>query len=108
MSYSIGITLNEDAMIEDVEYGGPAQKAGVSPSTKLIAVDSRQYTPAVLREAVARAATSDKPIELLIKTGEYYELHRVDYHGGERYPHLVRDASKPDLLSEIVKPRAAR
>jgi predicted metalloprotease with PDZ domain len=108
MSYSIGITLNEDAMIEDVEYGGPAQKAGVAPSTKLIAVDSRQYTPAVLREAVARAATSDKPIELLIKTGEYYEVHRVDYHGAERYPHLVRDASKPDLLSEIVKPRAAR
>ena len=108
MSYSIGITLNEDAMIEDVEYGGPAQKAGVAPSTKLIAVDSRQYTPAVLREAVARAATSDKPIELLIKTGEYYEVHRVDYHGGERYPHLVRDPSKPDLLSEIVKPRVAR
>ncbi|HLH43898.1 MAG TPA: hypothetical protein VKV74_12990 [Bryobacteraceae bacterium] len=108
MSYSIGVTLNEDAMIEDVEYGGPAQRAGVAPSTKLIAVDNRQYTPAVLRAAVARAATSNKPIELLIKTGEYYEVHRVDYHGGERYPHLVRDPSKPDLLSEIVKPRAER
>ena len=106
LSYSIGITINEDATIEDVQFGGPAQKAGVAPSTKLIAVDSRQFTPNVLRDAVARAATSDKPIELLIKTGEYYEVHRVDYHGGERYPHLVRDASKPDLLSEIVKPHA--
>ena len=106
MSYSIGITVNEEATIEDVQYGGPAQKAGVAPATKLIAVDHRQYTPAVLREAVARSASSDKPIELLIKTGEYYEEHRVDYHGGERYPHLVRDASRPDLLSEIVKPKA--
>jgi len=42
---------------------------------------------------------------LLIKTGEYYEVHRVDYRGGERYPHLVRDPSVPDLLSEIIKPR---
>jgi hypothetical protein len=27
----------------------------------------------------------------------------LDYHGGERYPHLVRDESKPDLLSDILK-----
>ena len=27
----------------------------------------------------------------------------LDYHGGEMYPHLVREESKPDLLSEIFK-----
>jgi hypothetical protein len=26
----------------------------------------------------------------------------VDYHGGLRYPHLERDSSRPDYLSEIL------
>jgi hypothetical protein len=33
-------------------------------------------------------------------------VHRVDYHGGERYPHLVRDGPSADLLSEIIKAHA--
>lgn len=106
MSYSIGLKVNNDGTIADVQYGGPAQKAGVTPSVKLIAVNNRQFTPTVLRDAVAATASDSKPIELLVKTGEYYEVHRIDYHGGERYPHLVRDPSTPDLLSEIIKGRA--
>jgi predicted metalloprotease with PDZ domain len=106
LSYSIGLKVKEDGTIADVQYGGPAQKAGVAPSAKLIAVNNRQFTPTTLRETVAKTASSDKPIELLIKTGDYYEVHRVDYHGGERYPHLTRDSSSPDLLSEIVKAHA--
>jgi predicted metalloprotease with PDZ domain len=106
LSYSIGLKVREDGSIADVQYGGSAQKAGVAPSTTLVAVNNRQFTPTVLREAVARTASSDKPLELLVKTGDYYETHRLDYRGGERYPHLVRDESSPDLLSEIIKPRA--
>ena len=106
LSYSIGLKVREDGSIADVQYGGPAQKAGVAPSTKLIAVNNREFTPTVLREAVAAAAKSDKPLELLIKTGDYYETHRLDYHDGERYPHLVRDPSSPDLLSDIIRSHA--
>jgi predicted metalloprotease with PDZ domain len=106
LSYSIGLKVREDGSIADVQYDGPAQKAGVAPSTKLIAVNNRQFTPTVLRETVAKTSSSDKPLELLIKTGDYYEVHRLDYHGGERYPHLVRDPSSSDLLSEIVKAHA--
>ncbi len=39
-----------------------------------------------------------------IAVGEY--TRKVDYHGGERYPHLERDSSKPDVLSKIVEPLA--
>ena len=106
LSYSIGLKVKEDGTIDDVRYGGPAQKAGVAPSTKLIAVNNRQFKPVVLREAVAKTATDPKPIELLIQTGEYYEMHRIEYQGGERYPHLLRDAASPDLLSEIIKAHA--
>jgi hypothetical protein len=31
--------------------------------------------------------------------------YQVDYHGGERYPHLVRVEGEPDVLSDIIKPQ---
>jgi predicted metalloprotease with PDZ domain len=106
LTYSIGLMVKaEDGSITDVRYGGPAQKAGIAPSTKLIAVNHRQFTPTVLTEAVAKTATDAGGIDLLIKAGEYYETHHIDYRGGERYPHLVR-GDGPDLLSEIIKARA--
>lgn len=34
------------------------------------------------------------------------KLYNVNYRGGERYPHLERDTTKPDLLSELIKAHA--
>jgi len=105
LTYSIGLKIQEeDSVIADVAYGGAARIAGVTPGTKLIAVNGRQYTSTVLREAIDDAAKDTRPIELLIKNGEYYQTKRVDYHGGQRYPHLVRDESKADLLTKITAP----
>ncbi|MBS1856900.1 MAG: M61 family metallopeptidase [Acidobacteria bacterium] len=104
LMYSIGISVREDGSIADVLYGGPAQKAGVAPAVKLIAVNGRQYTPTVLREAVA----AKQPVELLVRNGEFYRTHRVDYTGGERYPHLVREEGSPDLLTGIISAKAKR
>ena len=42
--------------------------------------------------------------ELLVENTDYYKTYKLDYHGGEKYPHLVRDESKPDVLSDIIKP----
>lgn len=104
LSYSIGLKVTEDGNITDIAMGGPAQKAGVSPATKLIAVNGRQYFPVILREAIQAAVNKTAPIELLVKNGEYYQTFKVDYHGGELYPHLTRDDSKPDVLSKIIEP----
>ncbi len=108
LTYSLGLIVKEDGSIADVAYGGPAQKAGVTPATKLIAVDNRQFTPTVLREAVQRTSTAGRTIELLIKNGEYYSVQKVEYEGGEKYPHLVRDPAKADILSRIIEPMAKR
>jgi predicted metalloprotease with PDZ domain len=104
LTYSIGLKVTEDGNISDVAYGGPAQKAGVSPATKLIGVNGRQFGAVILREAVQSAATKTAPIELLVKNGEYYQMFKIDYHGGEQYPHLTRDDSKADVLSKIIEP----
>jgi predicted metalloprotease with PDZ domain len=108
LSYSVGLKVKEDGTIVDIAFDGPAGKAGVSPSAKLIAVNNRQFTETVLRESVQKAATDTKPLELLVKNGEYFQTFRVDYHGGERYPHLVRDGNTPDLLTQIISPKVKK
>jgi hypothetical protein len=71
---------------------------------KLVAVNGRRWTPELLRTAITAAKTDTAPIELLVENQDYFKACKVDYHGGERYPHLERDAAKPDLLTEILKP----
>ena len=89
----------------DVVPGSAADKAGVAPATQMIAVNGRQFSTRVLRQALAAAKASSEPIELLVKSGEYYRTHRLDYHEGEKYPWLERDSSRADLLTEIIRPR---
>jgi hypothetical protein len=36
----------------------------------------------------------------------YYKTCSIDYHDGERYPHLIRNPDKPDYLDELLKPEA--
>jgi predicted metalloprotease with PDZ domain len=103
VAYSIGIDLREDGTITDTIEGMPAAVAGIGPGMKLIAVNGRHYSAEVLRDALRAGKTSTAPLELLVENTDYFKTYALDYHGGERYPHLVRDGSKPDLLSEIYK-----
>jgi predicted metalloprotease with PDZ domain len=105
LSYSLGLKVKDDGTISDIAFAGPARKAGIAPATRIIAVNGRQFSTTELREAIGRAVKDTKPLELLIKDGEYYKTLRVDYHGGERYPHLVRVEGAPDLLAEIIAPK---
>ncbi|HEY1161075.1 MAG TPA: M61 family peptidase, partial [Terracidiphilus sp.] len=104
LSFSIGLKVKEDGTITDVAWNGPSARAGIAPGAKLIAVNSRQFTPTILREAVQETAASSTSLDLLVKAGEYYKTYRVDYRGGERYPHLERDETVPDLVSLISAP----
>ncbi len=103
VAYSIGINLREDGTITDTIEGMPAAQAGIGPGMKLIAVNGRKYSAEVLRDALKAGKGGSTPFELLVENTDYYKTYKLDYHGGERYPHLVRDESKPDMLSEIYK-----
>jgi predicted metalloprotease with PDZ domain len=107
LSYSLGLTAKDTGDVIDVNLDSPAYKAGLAPATKIIAVNGRQFSMNVLHHAVEDSVKSTSPLTLLIKDGEYYKTLSLDYHGGEKYPHLVRDKSKPDLISEIIRPHAA-
>ncbi|HSB18038.1 MAG TPA: hypothetical protein VLE22_26540 [Bryobacteraceae bacterium] len=105
LTWSIGLSLKDDGTVLDVVPGRAADKAGIAPATQMIAVNGRQFSTRVLRQALAAAKASSEPIELLMKNGEYYRTYRVDCHDGEKYPWLERDSSRPDLLTEIIRPR---
>jgi len=102
-AFSIGLELREDGIITDTIEGMPAAVAGIGPGMKVIAVNGRRYSPEVLREALKSGKGGTAPLELLVENTDYYKTYKLDYHGGERYPHLVRDDAKPDLLTEIYK-----
>ncbi len=107
VSFSLGFVVKSDGYIVDVVPGSPADKAGVAASMKLLAVDGRHWSPEILRAAIkAAAAQKSGPTELLVENNEYFRTCKVDYHDGEKYPQLQRDETKPDLLSEILKPHA--
>ena len=101
--YSIGLNLRDDGGIEDTIEGMPAAKAGIGPGMKVVAVNGRRFSGDVLRDALKTGRNGDSSLELLVENTDYYKTYKLDYHGGERYPHLVRDEANPDLLSEILK-----
>jgi predicted metalloprotease with PDZ domain len=104
LAASIGIIVDaEKGAINDVVPGSAADKAGVGPLMKIVAVGGRRFTPELLREAVAGTKGGHK-LELLLENADSFRTYTIDYRGGARYPHLVRDESKPDLLTAILRP----
>lgn len=105
LSFSLGLSLKEDGAILDVIPGMSADRAGVGPGMKLLAVNGRRWNADLLRTAIKEAQHGTASIELLVEDGEFFKTCRVDYHDGERYPYLERDAAKPDWLTKISTPR---
>ncbi len=105
---SLGFYMDEKRTIRDVLAGSPADNAGLTAGMTLIAVDSQKVSTDTMKEALVRAKTKTAPIELLIESEERYRTVKVDWHGGERFPVLARDSSKPDLLEKILTPRTSR
>ena len=103
--WSIGLTLGEAGKIKDVIPNLPAAKAGLAPTMKLIAVNGRRFSLELLRREIGALKGENTSIELLAENDEFYRTFRVKYGGGGRYPALERDETKPDLLSQIIKPR---
>jgi len=102
-AFALGLNLRDDGAVADTIEGELAAKAGIAPGMKIIAVNGRKFSPDILRDAIKSAKNSKEPIELLVENTDYYRTFKLDYHEGEKYPHLVRDDNKPDLLTEILK-----
>ena len=106
LRHSIGLRVsNPEGMIRDVLAGGSAERAGIAPGMKLIAVNGRAWSRQVLLDAV-RASARGGALELLLSNAEYFRNYALDYRGGERFPWLDPIAGHADLLSDVIRPHA--
>ncbi len=111
VSFSLGFSVHgpggeDGSTVVDVIPGTPAARAGIASGMRLLAVNGRRWSPDGLREAIRGARNSRDPITLLLENQDYFQTFAVDYHGGERYPHL-ESTHTSDVLSEIAKRHAA-
>jgi predicted metalloprotease with PDZ domain len=103
-TYSLGLTLGEDGTVSEAIVGGAAWEAGIGSGMKVVGVNGRIYTHDGLEDAI-KAAKDGGTISLMAIVDDYYKTFTVNYHGGPRYPHLVKDEGKPDELDELIKAR---
>ena len=104
--YSLGFTLGANNRISSVRWGSLAFEHDLGAGWELVAVGDRVASPAALREAVTAAARAGAdPIRLVIRRGDEFRTLSFDYHGGLRYPRLVRIEGTRDRLADIFAPR---
>lgn len=102
LSFSLGFWAKPDGTITDVVNGTPAFDAGLTPMMKITAVNGHAFDGDTLHDAIRAKA----PISITAEQGTSSVTVRIDYSGGERYPHLERIAGTPDLLTDIMRPHA--
>jgi hypothetical protein len=73
---------------------------------RLLSIGGHKWGVEAARETLVKAEKSSEPIELIVESADLVRVLHIDYHGGLRNPHLVRDPSGIDLLSQILAPKA--
>ena len=94
LSYSIGLVIDKDAAVTQVIWDGPTFASGITVGTTILAVDGRAYDADALKTAITTAATSGKPMELLVKKGDRYLTVPIPYKDGLKYPRLEKVADR--------------
>ena len=105
--YSLGIQLGADGEIKDVRWNGPADRAKIVPTTKIIAVNGQVFSGDVLQAAIRDAKGKSEPIRMIVQLDNFVSTVDIDYHDGERYPVLERVEGTPAYLDDITKPLAS-
>jgi predicted metalloprotease with PDZ domain len=103
LPYSLGFTLKDDgAVITGLVPGSPADIAGITPDSHLIAVDRRKFSKDALMDALKAGGNEPRDIRLLLQNDDFFDTVELRYTGHGRWPHLERDSALPDLLSAIL------
>ena len=100
--FSLGLTVGGDGSISETILGMPGREAGLCPGMKITQVNGQAFTD----HALAGAVKAETPITITVNYDGLAQTFTINYTGGLRQPHLVRDDSKPDYLSELIKPHA--
>jgi predicted metalloprotease with PDZ domain len=103
--FSIGMFLGADGRVKDVLWHGPAFKAGLAPGMKLVSIDGHAFSAQALGDAIVAAQRSGKSLEIRASNDGGIGVYKVDYTGGLKYSHLVREPGTTDYLKQILAPK---
>ncbi len=102
LRYSLGFTLlDEGHVITYLIPGSPADQAGMTPGSKVVAVNGRKYSKDVLEDALRSGGAGTRTISLLVEKEDTFKTYELHYAGGLRYPRLERDSATADMLTMI-------
>jgi predicted metalloprotease with PDZ domain len=109
--YSFGATFanggddGPDGTIRNILTDSPAFRAGLAPGVRVIAVDGRKWSADVFSDALKAHKGGTEPMHLIVANEDRYSVVDVPVFTGERFPHLVRDATQTDELATIYYPK---
>lgn len=105
LTHAIGLVLSGSGGIQAVRWGGAAFEAGLTKGAQVLAIDGRAYSAKRLKAAIRAAREDGTKLTLLVRSGDEFRTHTIEYRGGLRYPHLQRIAAIRAWLDEILAPR---
>jgi predicted metalloprotease with PDZ domain len=103
--FSLGFTVDKKDVVAEVLPDSPAGRAGMIVGAKLLGIGGHVYTSRAVEAALAESKGGSAPLEVVVADGDALRIHKLDYHGGPRFPHLERIEGRPDGLAEILKAR---
>lgn len=104
LSFSGGLTVENDGDISNVIWDSPAFNAGLTVGAKIVAINSYAFSTSLLANTIATATDGDNQIMLLVKNGDRYRRIELDWRGGLRYPHLERTGSGNAGIDQLIAP----
>ena len=100
---SLGLEVKQDGLVVDAIPGMPAFESGISPYMKIISVNGEKFSVDALKRAVHASETEKDDMVIQAENAGRIASHRIQYHGGNRFPHLERVSNVPDYLGEILQ-----
>jgi predicted metalloprotease with PDZ domain len=103
--HSMGIFVMPDGTLRDVWVHNLAYDAGLGPGDKLTKVNGQPYSADALKKAIREAKSSAAPIIFIAERDGESASYSINYHGGEKYANLKRNANPDVLTTVILQPR---
>jgi len=105
LTYSGGLVVGEENKVTSVLWGSAAFDAGLTVGSEILAVNGRTYSDDALKAAIKAAKGTNQPIRLAVKAGDVYRNVELNWHGGLRYPRLVKSGKGEGTLDALLAPR---
>jgi predicted metalloprotease with PDZ domain len=105
LTFSGGFVVGNDGKITSVLWDSAAFNAGLTVGSELIAVNGRKFDGDAIKQAIKDAVNGGPSPQLLIHDGDVYKTVTLDWHGGLRYPRLVKVGKGPGTLDALLAAR---